>query len=134
MATKKAAPAAEPKKNIGALVDEMFALREAKRALEAQVAGIEKDYAALEEQLMSKLDAEGTDKAAGKKATVSITSTVVGNVTDWDAFGAYIIKNKYLHLLQRRVSDPAARELFELKGKIPGCEPFTKRRLNLRVA
>lgn len=123
-----------PPKTLGGLIDAMFVLREQKRELDAQAKKLEEQYALLEGDLLAKLDAEGTDKAAGKKATVSVTSAVVGNVTDWDAFGAYVLKNKYLHLFQRRLSDPAVRELFEMKGKIPGCEPFTKRRVNLRVS
>jgi hypothetical protein len=118
---------------IGGMTDEMFDLREKKRALEAQIAEIEEQYKAIEEKLMERLEAEGTDKGAGKKASCSITSSVVANVTDWDEFGAFILKHKYLHLLQRRVSDPAVRELFETKGKVPGVEPFTKKKLNLRV-
>lgn len=61
------------------------------------------------------------------------TSTVA-QVTDWDAFYAYIYKNKFGHLLQRRVSDPAWRELMEQGKKVPGTTPFTKKRLNFRAA
>ena len=133
MATAKAKAPAAPK-TLGGLIDSMFELREQKRALDAQIKELEAKYIELEDALLAKLDSEGTDKAAGKKATVSVTSSVVGNVTDWEAFGAFVLKNKYLHLFQRRLSDPAVRELFEMKGKIPGCEPFTKRRVNLRVS
>ena len=133
-AVKTPAVSAPKSRTMGALIDAMFELREKKRALDTQVKELEAQYIALEDELLVKLDAEGTDKAAGKKATVSVTSSVVGNVTDWEKFGAFVIKNKYLHLFQRRLSDPAVRELFEMKGKIPGCEPFTKRRVNLRVS
>lgn len=117
---------------IGPTIDKMNDLRERKRELEAQVKTVEDEYAALEELLMAKMDAEGTNKAAGKKASVSISESVVGNVTDWDAFNEFARKKNFMHLYQRRLSDPAIRELFEKGTKIPGCEPFTKRRLNLR--
>lgn len=117
---------------IGPTIDKLHALREKKRALEAEVKKIEGEYAGLEEQLMEKLSADGLDKATGKAASVSITSNVVGNVVDWDALNKYIKRTGYFHLYQRRVSDPACRELFETKGSIPGVEPFTKKRLNLR--
>ena len=117
---------------IGGITDSMWKLREDKRKLEEEIKIIEEQYRSLEEQLMTKLDAEGTEKGSGKHATVSISSSVVGNVTDWDALNAYIKKTGYFHLYQRRVSDPAIRELFESKGSVPGVEPFTKRKLNIR--
>lgn len=120
--------------SIGPTVDKLFELRENKRALEAKIKFIETEYAELEEQLMAKLEAEGSDKGAGKKATVSITRNVIGNVTDWEKFNAYVKKTGFFHLYQRRLSDPAVRELFEQGKKVPGCEPFTKARLNLRSA
>jgi hypothetical protein len=120
--------------NLGSMIDKLAELREDKRALEGKVALIEAEYKEVEEALMKRLEAEGTDKATGKKATASITSSVVGDVTDWDALNAYIKKTGYFHLYQRRLSDPAVRELFDQKGKIPGVEPFTKKRLNLRAA
>ena len=117
----------------GATIDTMWELREKKRVLEASVKDVEGQIADLEAKLMEDMQANGIDKMAGKHASVSITSTVVANVEDWDAFWAYIHKMKYGHLLQRRVSDPAYRELLDLGKKIPGTQPFTKKRLNLRA-
>lgn len=129
-AKAKAAPAKKP--SLGLQIDALFKLRERLREIQA----LEKDQmeliTAAETVLMETMEREGVDKSTGKFATVSIGSSVTGNVVDWDAFGAYILKNKYLHLLQRRVSDPAIRELFESKGSVPGVEPFTKKRINLR--
>lgn len=117
---------------IGPTIDKLNDLREAKRALEAKIKVIEEEYGVLEEQLLAKFEAEGTDKGSGKNATASVTRSIVGAVSDWDAFNAYVHKNKFYHLYQRRLSDPAIRELFEQGKKIPGCAPFEKKRLNLR--
>lgn len=125
MATKKPP-------SLGAQIDALFNLREKLRAIQAQEKEQMELIGAAEIVLMETLNRDGVDKATGKLASVSITETVTGNVVDWDAFGAFVIKNKYLHLLQRRVSDPAIRELFETKGKVPGVEPFTKKRINMR--
>lgn len=118
---------------IGPAIDKLHDLRESKRELESKIKKIEDEYFELEGQLMEKLAAEGTDKAAGKKAGVSITTSVVTNVTDWDAFEKFVKKTGYFHLYQRRVSEPAVREILEKKGSVPGTEPFNKKRLNLRV-
>ena len=119
--------------SIGPAIDQLNALREKKRKLEAQVSEVEAEYKDLEELLMEKLESEGSRTGAGKTASVSISHSVVGNVTDWDKFNAYVKKTGFFHLFQRRVSDTAVRELFEQGKKIPGCEPFTKKRLNLRA-
>jgi hypothetical protein len=118
---------------IGSRIDALNQLREDKRALEEKIKVIEGSYHELEEALMEDLKTQGMDKATGKKATVSISSTVVGNLVDDKAFFAYVKKTGYFHLLQRRLSDPAIRELLESKGSIPGVEPFVKKRLNLRT-
>lgn len=125
---------AEPEKpSLGALIDQMHALREKKRELEASVKDLEGQASILEAQIMDGMAEQGLEKMSGALGTVSISSTTVANVTDWDAFWAYIHKMKYGHLIQRRVSDPAYRELIEAGKKVPGTEPFIKKRLNLRA-
>jgi hypothetical protein len=119
--------------SIGSRIDALNELRENKRKLEEQIKVIEGSYHTLEEALMEDLKTQGMDKATGKKATVSISSTVVGTISDDKAFFAYVKKTGFFHLLQRRLSDPAVRELLESKGSIPGVEPFVKKRLNLRA-
>lgn len=117
----------------GAMIDKMWELREKKRALEASIKDLDGQIADVESQLMEDMEANGVDKMTGKAASVSISSTVVANVEDWDKFLAWIYKTKNGHLLQRRVSDPAWREMTEIKGVVPGTQPFTKKRLNLRA-
>lgn len=118
---------------IGKIIDKMFDLREQRRRLEEEAAKLEADYKAQEEMLMERMGKENTDKAAGKKASVSITTGVVANVTDWAKVEAFVKKTGNFQLFQRRVSDPAFRELMESKGPVPGMEPFTKKKVNLRV-
>ena len=122
-----------PKLTIGQKIDAMFDLREKKRAPDAQVKELEGQIKGFESELMEDMAAQGVDKMSGTKATVSITSSTVANVEDWDSFLAFVYKMKYGHLLQRRVSDPAYRELLEQGKKIPGVSPFSQDRLNLRV-
>ena len=119
---------------IGSVIDDMWALREKKRKADLVVKGIEEEIAAQETIVFDRLEKEGLKKADGTKASVSIGEATVASVTDWDALWAYAAKNKYFHLFQKRVSDPAWRELMEKnKGKgVPGTEAFTKRKLNLR--
>ena len=128
MAVAKKAP------TLGSLIDSLNAAREVKRKLAEQVKVAEESYKALEVQIMEALGKEEVTKGTGKTASVSITTVTVADVTDWDALFAFMKKTGHFHLLQRRMSDPAYRELLELpKSKgVPGVQPFIKKNLNLR--
>ena len=117
---------------LGLQIDALFKIREELRANQEIEKKIQARISEAELVLMETMEQQGVDKSTGKLATVSISETVTGNVTDWDAFWAYVYKNKFGHLLQRRISDVAIREIFETKRQVPGVEPFTKRKLNLR--
>jgi len=119
--------------SLGALIDQMWAVREEKRKLEEQLKEVEGRLSELDTKLQERLASDGLDKATGTKASVSVTTTVTADVQDWDTFWGYVIKNKYTHLLQRRVSDPAYRELLDAGKKVPGVQPFLKKRVNLRT-
>lgn len=129
----KKVPVSKPAKpSLGLQIDALFKMREKLRAIQQEEKEQMDLISAAEVVLMETMKHEGVEKSTGKLATVFISSTVTGNVVDWDAFWAYVYKNKFGHLLQKRISDPAIRELFETKGKVPGVEPFTKEKLNIR--
>lgn len=143
MSIKAETPAAKksvkaPTKTLGTLVDDVFKLRAKKAELESTVKGVAGEIADMESEILDRMKAEGLDKTTGKGGTVSVGSSVVADVTDWDAFLSFIYKNKYGHLLQRRVSDPAWRELHDQlaakKKTVPGTVPFIKTKLNFRSA
>ena len=118
---------------VGKAIDTLWALREKKRAKEAEIKVIEGEIAISESILFERLDAEESTAGKGKSASVSITEATSFNIADFDAFAKYVAKTKYFHLFQRRVSEVAVREIFEQKGLVPGLAPFTKRRINLRT-
>ena len=114
------------------MIDSLWAKREAKRVADAAVKVIEKEIEADETELLERLDKEGMEKATGKLGTISIGEAVTGNVEDWDAFTTYLARSGNFQLIQKRISDPAYRELLGMGKPIPGLKPFTKRKLNLR--
>ncbi len=121
-----------PPPTVGAIIDHMWAAREEKRRLEAEVKEVESRIKDIETKLAERMKAEGLEKATGTKATASFGKpTVSANVVDWDLLWPYIARNKYFHMVQRRVNDAAYRELLDLGKKVPGVEAFTKQRLNL---
>ena len=117
----------------GTMIDALFKLREQKRAHEEAIKQLGEKMSAIETDMLKQLDAEGITKATGKAATVSVSEQIRPNVTDWDLYYAFIHKNKYYHLLERRPSVSGCQELFETKGVIPGVVPFTKRSINMRA-
>ncbi len=129
-------------KNLGSLIDRAIAVREERRKLAEKDKELSGELEALTEEIMGRLDAEGTDKSSSKKGTVSISTNTVANVQDWDSFYSFIKKTGFFHLMQRRVSDPAYREILTMSAtdkklakqlQAAGVEPFTKRTLNLRA-
>lgn len=119
---------------IGTLIDDLWNLRETKRNLEAQVKELEERIAAREAQIIVRLDTERTDRASSTRASVSISENIVPNVVDWDEhMMKSVVGKKQIHLVERRPAVLACREIWEQGGKLPGLEPFTKRKLNLRT-
>ena len=117
---------------VGAKIDALHALREEKRQLEELLKAKAQEIDLVENDLIEQMDQQNITKSTGSKATVSITTSVKPSVEDWDAFYAFIHKNKYYHLLERRPSVTGCRELFDTKGAVPGVVPFTQRKLNIR--
>lgn len=111
----------------------MFKIREKVRDLESQIKLLNEEKSEIEAQLILQMDAEGVTKSAGKMASVSISDNVRPSVEDWDAFYAYIHRQKLYHLLERRPSVTGCRELFEKRGKIPGVVPFVQRQVSMRT-
>jgi hypothetical protein len=121
-----------PAPTLGRLIDAAWEVREKKRAVQAQLDSLDAEIAKIEGTILARLDAEEVDTGRGKKASVSISESTVFSISDFDVFTKYVKKSGYFHLFQRRVTDLAAREIFQSKGKVPGLTPFTRRRVNLR--
>lgn len=112
--------------SIGTMIDNLDKIRERKRALDEQVKDLETQYRELSEQILARLAEQGLPKASGRRATVSRSETIVGQLEDWEALTKYISRTKNYQLFERRISAAAFRELFEKKGEVPGVKPFTK--------
>lgn len=137
--TTPAAPASDKKRVVteaalGKMIDKVFGLRARKAEIESKLKDLEAEIATADAEIMEAMQQSGVEKTGTKLGTVSLGSTTVATVTDWDQVWAYIYKKKAGHLLQRRMSDPAWRELLELGTTVPGTEPFIKKRLNYRSA
>lgn len=125
----------QKKVTIGSLIDDMSELREKRRVLAAQDKELVAAYDVLEDKLLALMDAEKVQKSTGSTASASVSETMQFNFDGddgFDKFMAFVARHKYFHLVQRRVSVPAARELMQMKGAVPGLAPYIKREISLR--
>ncbi|MBK1683455.1 hypothetical protein [Rhodoferax fermentans] len=125
----------KPKVTVGSLIDQLHTIRSQKRELAVREKELTTEYEATEQQLMALMDAEGVTKSTGKTATASLSTVQTFNFipeTGFDAFFAYAAKIKRPDLLQRRISVPAVRELWSMKGAVPGLVPFEEKKIGLR--
>ena len=133
MASKAALKQVSPALTLGNLIAQI----EKVNAEIAEISAKDKDARArkqaIEADLMALMDSQQTRVSEYNGKRISITESEEPNVVDWDAFLAAAVKGKYLHLVQRRISAPAWRELRALKGKdVAGTEVFVKRSLSVR--
>ena len=130
--------------NLGQLIDKLHGVREKRAELAAKDKPLEAEEKELRDTILAELSAQGTEEGRSKKLKVSVTYNTVANVKDWDSLWDFILKGKgkYNHLLQRRVSDPAYRELVGLAQNDKrlakalgeaGVESFVTAKLNIRT-
>jgi hypothetical protein len=121
--------------NIGKEIDKLVTKREAMRALQKEIDAIKHEFDADSLLIMEEMEQQGMQKATGMLGTISLKDTLIAHVIDWDRVYNYILRNKAFHLMQKRISDGAFRELLESrKGKsIPGIDKFNKKGINLRI-
>jgi hypothetical protein len=124
-----------PPPALGPMIDALFDLREQKRYWEAKADELAEVIRTKENAVMAELEAQGLDKAAGRKARVGISESVVPQVEDWDQFYAFIRRNNAFELLERRAAAGAYREHAASRRDktVPGVVPYVKRKLSLTV-
>lgn len=117
---------------LGAMIDELYELREKKAALEKQAKAIADDMTIVEGRILSNLDSQDMTMGKGRSASAVLSETVIPKVDDWGDYYEYIKSQDALHLLQRRPATTALREMMEAGEEIPGVSTFTKRSISLR--
>jgi hypothetical protein len=128
--TKKSVKVKVPT-TIGAAIDELDRLRDARRAYEALAEKEREREKALEDAIFEKFDKAKLEGARGKRAQATIARREHATIEDYDALAKYIRKTGELDLLQRRLSGPAVRERWEEKKAVPGVGKFIDLRLTL---
>lgn len=116
------------------LMARLFEIRRERAELENRDKELREEFDATKLVLMARADEQGATRIATSDGTAILTEEIVPNIADWDEFYGYIKENDAFHLLQRRVSAGAYREIINNGGEVPGLTPFKKRDVNLRAA
>lgn len=133
MASKAALKKVVPAPTLGDLIAQLEKINAEIADISAKDKDARARKQAIEADLFALMDSQKTRLSEFGGKRVSITESEEPNIVDWDAFLAGAVKGKYLHLVQRRISAPAWRELRALKGKdVAGTEVFLKRSLSVR--
>lgn len=124
-APKKKAAATKASQDLGTLADQLYTKRAARLKLAAKVDLMKLDESALQFAIVRSLAKLRLTKASGKKATVSNTIVSIAQVDDWPVFEKWLLKNKDLAVLGRKLSQKHINELREA-GKAPDGLKYAK--------
>lgn len=121
-------------KQIGACIDLLYQNRAERLEFNKTLDNMKAAEAALEEHILNQFTKDELRGAKGDYATASVKVDQVVNVTDWDAYLAYAVKNKYWDLVRRQPASLAVKERWKNGVEVPGVEPFGKVSLSLTKA
>lgn len=117
---------------VGELIDAYYRLREERNEVMNEVKEMNRKLEVLKLAITEKLEEQGLEGGRGHEATGSISESIVGSLQDYEKFSQFVYRHKKIHLLEKRISVPSFREELELRGEVPGVEPFTKIKLNVQ--
>ena len=118
--------------NLGAHVDELYELREAKRRKTQEIKDIEAKMETLDADIKTRMSELGVTLIRGTKASISLSHSTIPMMQDFDKFMKYVKENDADYLLQRRINSAPWRELVESGETVPGIEPMDRETLSVR--
>lgn len=119
--------------SLGALITFHEQLREEKRRLNERLKALDSELRYSESQVLDALDTAGLEHAKIDGVSVTVSEQTMPNVNDWDALYAFIKEHDAFYMLQRRVSTGPYREMLQMEQEVPGVEPYTQRKVNMRA-
>lgn len=132
-AAAAAAPAVQSQP-VGPMIDQIYKLKQERRALEREIKGINAKIAALETDVLKALDEQGASSLKALSAKASIVEDQYPEPEDWSEIYDYIKDNDAFYLLQRRLTSTTWNELRKQGVEIPGIRAVPKRTLSVTKA
>lgn len=118
--------------NIGETIDFLYEKKKEKSKLNQQIKEIDEATTEKEQELIQLIRDQGVNGLHSDIASASISEETYGSIEDYEAFERHIIDTNSLFLLQRRVAQPAVKDLLAAGEEVPGIKLFTKTKLSLR--
>ena len=117
--------------DVGAEIDKLAPLDEKLKKANAAAKAAKDAFDEQRDFVMDVLAYRNLDGGKGKKKSVTVGDEEVGKITDTEKFWNFVHRNKANELLQNRISNPAYRELLQVrKGRpIPGVETVKVKKL-----
>ena len=109
-------------KTLAGVVDLFYKVRAERLEEEKYVDEVREFENELKRELINSIPKSEATGVAGKVARATIVKKEVDQVKDWDAFYAYMQKNKAWDLLQKRINASAVRARRDAKKPVPGTE------------
>jgi len=119
--------------NINELIEARSEVKTSMESLTSSLKDLQASKDNLDYQLIGALEAQGLSRTANKEASVSINTSTVPDVVDWDAFYEFIFSTKDTTLLQRRASSTAYKEFLKMGIEVPGLQPREIKRINFKT-
>lgn len=119
--------------NINELIEARAEVKTSMEALTSSLKDLQASKDNLDYQLIGALEAQGLSRTANKKASVSINTSTVPDVVDWDALWAFIFSTQDSTLLQRRVSSRTYKEFLKMGTEVPGLQPREVKTINFKT-
>jgi len=105
-------------------VDLLWSTREARLKIQRECDELEKKEAAIKDHLINNIPKNDATGVTGKLCSVTIISKRKFSVKDWDKVNTWILKNKDLTVMNRKLSDAVVGEIYDNGKTIPGVEIF----------
>jgi hypothetical protein len=120
-------------KNLGSMVRELEKLSAQIDRVQAKKSELEKQYDALEMEILSSFKKADIEGVRGARSIVSVAHQTLLSIEDYPAFSRWILQHRALDLFQNRVSVRAYTERKEAGEKVPGVKEFERVYLRLRA-
>lgn len=105
---------------IGPKTDEYMVVRQFRLDMEKEARVVKERETELHKSIMATLDETGENGGVGQAYSVQRVEKDVTNVKDWEPLWAHIQMTGNFNLMQRRLNDKAAMEVFEDGKELPG--------------
>ena len=105
------------------MIDRLYKLRLKIDDMKSKLSELETKYGTLEQEIIEQIRGEGLEpgtKLVGNQASTLFNRRVVYGIEDWNHLGKYILRNRALDLLQRRLNSTAVKERLDDGKKVPG--------------